>query len=213
MDKTIPKSGFIKRELFLLKPFVKEPSREFTLTEIKTITKNKSHHYVFEALKKFTHFSLITEKKKGNTNLYTLNPEAQESNYLIALEYLFKEQRTDIPYQNIRQITSKIKNPFYMLIIGGSYAEGKQKPSSDLDIAIIIPSSEDKKSYQIALKEGELMIPEIHGYVFTKEEFYQMLINEEFNYGKELAKKHILYCGAEQYYKLLFEAMKHGFQS
>ncbi len=33
MDKTIHKNGLIKRELLLLKPFLKEPVREFTLTE------------------------------------------------------------------------------------------------------------------------------------------------------------------------------------
>jgi len=81
-----------------------------------------------------------------------------------------------------------------------------------LDIAIIIPNSESKKEYEIALKEGELMIPEVHGYTFTKDEFYQMLVNDEFNYGKEAARKHILFCGGEQYYKILFEAMKHGFK-
>lgn len=211
MDKTIPKYGLIKNELFLLKPFIKEPWREFTLTEIKKITKNTSHHYVFESLKRFTQLSIITEKRRGNTNIYAINPNNHDLHYLISIEYLLKEQRKDIPYKNLKQI--KIKNPFYILLIGGSYAEGKQKPTSDLDIAIIIPNSEDKKKYQIVLKEGELMIPEIHGYIFTVEEFNQMLVNEEFNYGKELARKHIIYYGAEQYYKILFEAMKNGFKS
>ncbi len=212
MDRINHKNGLLKQEILLLFPFVKEPWREFTLTETKTITKNKSHHYVFEALKRFTKLNLITEKRKGNTNVYTINPENQNLHYLVITEYILKEKRTDVPYKNIQQITSKIKNPFYTLIIGGSYAEGKQKPTSDMDVAIIIPDSENKKPYQIALKEGELMIPEIHGYVFTREEFFQMLINKEFNYGKELARKHILYYGAEQYYKILFEAMKNGFK-
>lgn len=206
MDRTIQNRGL----LILLKPFIKEPWKEFTLTEIKTITKKTSHHYVFEALKLFTKLNIITEKKKGNTNIYALNPENQDLHHLATAESFIKEQRNDIPYKNLKQI--KIKNPFYTLIIGGSYAEGRQKPTSDLDIAVIIPNSENKKSYQTALKEGELMIPEIHGYIFTVEEFYQMLINPEFNYGKEIARKHIIYYGSEQYYKILFEAMKHGFK-
>ena len=212
MDRIIQKCGLLKRELLILKPFIKEPWREFTTTEIKTLTKNKSHHYVFEALKKFTKLNLIIEKKKGNTNIYLINPENQDLHYLTLTEYIIKEQRTDIPYKNIQQITKQIKNQFYVLLIGGSYAEGKQKPTSDLDIAIIIPNSENKRPYQTALKDGELTIPEIHGYIFTKEEFYQMLVNDEFNYGKELARKHIIYYGAEQYYKILFEGMKNGFK-
>jgi len=212
MDRTIPKNGLIKKEIFFLKPFVKEPWREFTLTEIKSISKNNSHHYVFEALKKFTVLGLLTEKKKGNTNLYTLNIQNKDFYYLIITEYFIKAQRTDLPFQNIQQITRKIKNFFYILIIGGSYAEGKQKPTSDLDIAFIIPNTDSKKPYQVALKEGELMVPEIHGYVFTDEEFSQMLTNKEFNYGKELARKHLIYYGAEQYYKILFEVMNNGFK-
>ena len=212
MDKTIHNIGLIGQELLILKPFIKEPWREFTLTEIKTITRKTSHHYVFEALKNFTNLNIITENKRGNTNIYALNPENQDLHYIIITEAIIKEQRTDIPYKNIRQITSKINNPFYTLIIGGSYADGRQKPASDLDIAFIIPDSDDKKPYQVALKEGELMVPEVHGHIFTRNELYQMLTNNEFNYGKELARKHILYYGAEQYYKILFEAMKHGFK-
>lgn len=212
MDKTIHKNGLLKQELLLLKPFIKEPWKEFTLTEIKAITRNKSHHYVFEALKKFTRLSIITEKKKGNTNIYAINTDNQDLHYLMITEAIIKEQRADMPYKNIRQITSKIKNPFYSLIIGGSYAEGKQKPASDMDIAFVVSDSESKKPCQIALKEGELMIPEVHGHIFTMDEFYQMLINREFNLGKELARKHIIYYGAEAYYKILFEAMKNGFK-
>ncbi len=213
VDKTIQKSGLIKRELLLLKPFLKEPIREFTLTEIKEITKNKSHHYVFEALKKFHRLQILTEKRNGNTNIYLLNPENKQNlHYLAFVESLIKENRADIPYKNILKVTEKIKSSFYILIIGGSYAAGNQKQTSDLDIAIIIPNTETKKSYEIAIKEGELMVPEIHGYVFTQEEFYLMLVNEEFNYGKELVRKHVIFYGAEIYYKLLFEVIKYGFK-
>jgi len=213
VDRIIQYNGLLKEEFSILLPLVIEPWKEFTLTEIKSITKKKSHHYVFEALKKFTILEVITEKKRGNTNIYAVNIENKSLDCLTTVEAVIKEKRADVPVQNIRQIMSKIKNPFYTLIVGGSYAEGKQKQSSDLDLAIIIPDSESKKMYQTALKEGELMVPEIHGYVFTKEEFYQMLINNEFNYGKELARKHLIYYGAEQYYQILFEAIKHGFKS
>lgn len=212
MDRTIQKSGLMKKEFLILAPFIKAPWKEFTLAEIKAIAKNKSHHYVFEALKNFACRGVITETRKGNTNLYTVNPEIPDVHYLIITEGLLQEERTDIPYKNIGRIASKIKNPFFTLVIGGSYADGTQEPASDLDIVFIIPDSENKKPYQVALREGELMVPEVHGYVFTRGEFYQMLANDEFNYGKELARKHIIYYGAEPYYRILFEAMKHGFK-
>ena len=213
VDRIVQKSGLIKKELSFLKPFIKEPWREFTLSKIKKISGNRSHHYVFEALKKFVQLEILKEKKEGNTNIYSVNYETHQSiSYIGFVESLMREEKTNIPYRNISKLTEKLKSPFYTLLIGGSYAAGKQKPTSDLDIAIIIPNTASKKPYQTAQKEGELMIPEIHSFVFTQDEFYLMLTNNEFNYGKELARKHILVYGAEPYYKILFEAMKHGFK-
>ncbi len=214
MDRIVHKSGLVRKEAMLLMPFLKEPAREFTFAEIKEISKNKSHHYVFEALKKAVQLQILQEKRMGNTNIYSLDQRNKQNiQYLVFAESIVKELKQGIPYKNILRISEKIKNPFYILLISGSYAEGKQKTGSDLDITIIIPNSESKRQYEIALREGEFMIPEVHGYVFTQEEFYQMLINDEFNYGKELVKKHIIFCGAEQYYKIVFEAIKNGFKS
>jgi predicted nucleotidyltransferase len=117
-----------------------------------------------------------------------------------------------LPINVINQIRIKIKDSFYIFLVCGSYAEGKQKASSDLDISIIIPNSEQKKKYGVALKEGELTMPQVHGYVFTEEEFYTMLVNKEFNYGKECSRKHVIIYGSESYYKILFEAVKNGFK-
>ena len=217
MDRTIHKSGLarglVKNEMLLLVPFVKEPWREFTLSEIKQITKNRSHHYVFDALKKFSSLGLLTEVRKGNTNTYSVDASnAANAGYFAFIESLTAKERDDIPVKNIRRIIEKIKSPFFSLLVGGSYAEKKQKPASDLDVAIIIPDGEPKIEYEIALKEGELMIPETHGFVFTREEFYLMLTNGGFNYGKELARKHVIIYGAEPYYRILFEAIRHGFK-
>ena len=182
-----------------------------TIREI-SIMLNKSYPKVFEAIKSLEKENIISIRKAGKSSICEINPNERTIGLLSIIESELLSERKDLPLKNINKIANKIKNPFYILIICGSYAEGKQKSTSDLDIAIIIPDSEDKKNYTIALKEGELIIPEVHGYVFNKEEFHQMLINEEFNYGKELVKKHIIYYGAEQYYKILFGAMKNGFK-
>ncbi|MBU4245721.1 MAG: nucleotidyltransferase domain-containing protein [Nanoarchaeota archaeon] len=203
----------MKKESKLLRIFVREPWKAFTITEINRTYKTKSHHYIPEAMKKFSKTGILKEETRGNTNLYSLNYETDEHiGYLAFIEAAIKEDRADIPLKNIKQVTDGIKSPFYALLVGGSYAEGTQKPASDIDIAIIIPDCEEKKSFETALRRGELILPEIHGLVFTQTEFYEMLINKEYNYGKEIAKKHVIVCGAEAYYKILFEAMRYGFK-
>ena len=70
----------------------------------------------------------------------------------------------------------------------------------------------NKKPFEIALNEGELTIPEVHGFVFTEEEFFKMLINKEFNYGKECSKNHIIIQGTNAYYKILLRGLQNGFK-
>ncbi|MDO9579365.1 MAG: nucleotidyltransferase domain-containing protein [Bacteroidales bacterium] len=210
LDNSIHKSGQLKKEIDLLIPFIKEPWKDFTLTEIKTATKNKSHHYVYEALEKFSK-TILKKEKRGNTNIYKINENTKELDHFILVETVLKQKNKQIPNKVIQQIENKIKTSFYTLLITGSYAKNKQTKGSDLDIAIIIPDL-NKKPFEIALKEGELTIPEVHGFVFTEEEFYQMLINKEFNFGKECAKNHIIMHGISSYYKILLRGLQNGFK-
>lgn len=210
VDSSIHKSGHLKKEVELLIPFLKEPWKDFTLTEIKTTTKNKSHHYVYEALEKFSK-TILKKEKKGNTNIYKIDENAKDLDHFILAETVLKQKNKQIPYKVMQQIEQKIKTSFYTLLITGSYANNKQTKNSDLDIAIIIPEI-NKKPFEIALKEGDLTIPEVHGFVFTEEEFYQMLINKEFNYGKECVKNHIIVHGICSYYKILLRSLQNGFK-
>jgi hypothetical protein len=169
MDKIIHKSGQMKKEIDMLIPFVKEPWRDFTLSEIKEITKNKSHHYVYEALEKFSRSEVLNKEMRGNTNIYKLNGNLSDFSSLELAEIRIKEKNSQVPICLIKAITDKIKESFFTFIITGSYAGNKQTKSSDIDVAIIIPNASEKKQYEIALKEGELLIPEVHGFIFTED--------------------------------------------
>ncbi|MEM4397178.1 MAG: nucleotidyltransferase domain-containing protein [Candidatus Woesearchaeota archaeon] len=205
MDNTL----IIKDRINILIPFIEKPTKTFSLNEIKKELKITSYHYVYETLEELSKNILIKEKK-GNTSLYKLNYEINDFNFLAIAEFT-KKEKTKIPYHILNPIIKKIKSTFYIMLITGSYAKQKQTKNSDLDVCIIIPEIE-KKQYEIALKEGQYVIPEIHGFVFTENEFYEMLTNKDFNYGKEVARNHVIVKGAEQYYKILFEAIKNGFQ-
>jgi len=210
MDRTIQNSGQLKKGIALLLPFIKEPWKDFTLTEIKSITKNRSHHYVYNSLEKFS--EIIKKEMKGNTNIYKINENIKELDLFILAELSVKEKSKYLPLKVIHQIQDKIKDSYYTLLITGSYARNKQAKYSDLDIAIIIPNQSSKKPYEIALNVGELTIPEVHGFVFTEEEFYLMLTNKEFNYGKEFAKNHIIIYGINAYYRILLRGLQNGFK-
>ena len=99
---------------------------------------------------------------------------------------------------------------FFTLLVVGSYAKGGQTRKSDLDIILVVPA--DAKKIGSRLRYFcEMNIPQIHLYVFTDEEFKQMLLDKKHNYGKEAVKGNLVFYGAEAYYKIVFEAMRSGF--
>jgi hypothetical protein len=76
---------------------------------------------------------------------------------------------------------------------------------------VVIEKKERRMSLLNLLNmEGELMFPPLHPYVFTRQEFFEMLVNKEENYGKEIIRKHLALSGAESYYMILRDAMNYG---
>lgn len=59
--------------------------------------------------------------------------------------------------------------------------------------------------------ESELMTPEVHPYVFTQAQLFEMLTNKEENYGKEFVKNNLIITGGKQFYSIVMEAMNNGF--
>lgn len=196
----------------LLKPFVKEPWRKLTYKEIKDISKNKSDNYTYTGLINWVQWRVLKTQKIGNNIIYFMNDSIAALNIIGFLAEYEASKVKHLPHLNLQKLMSKIKTNFFILIITGSYAKNKQKATSDLDIVIICDNEHEPKKILAEIKlESELSIPEIHPYIFTEEQFYQMLINSEENYGKEIARNNLIIRGGKEYYSILKEAIKHGF--
>ena len=118
--------------------------------------------------------------------------------------------KKDIPIDSINEVINKININFFTLLVTGSYVKGKQTTNSDLDIILIVP--DNPKKIMVRLKHFcEMNIPFIHLYVFYDDVFKQMLMDEKYNYGKEIVKNNLVFYGGETYFKIIFKVMKHGF--
>jgi hypothetical protein len=78
-------------------------------------------------------------------------------------------------------------------------------------VIVVDNSMETKRVYAELKLYCELNIPPIHLYVFKESEFLEMLLNNEANYGKEIALNNLILHGGQIYYKILAEAIKNGF--
>ncbi|MEM4397078.1 MAG: hypothetical protein QW757_00470 [Candidatus Woesearchaeota archaeon] len=96
------------------------------------------------------------------------------------------------------------------MIITGNYAKNTQRTDSDLGVVIICDDKEDtKKIYAELIYDCEISIPEIHLYIFRRDEFLSMLIDKKQNYGKEIVRNNIIWRPA--LYRIISNVVKNGF--
>ena len=203
----------LKKEYEILIPFIKEPWKKRTFSEVKKLCRKTSESYVYNSLKKYVQEGILTEEKAGNVILYSLRlSETKTKAYAGFIAEYIAWHAKHLPFDVIRKVMEKIPTHYFSFIITGSYAKNKQKEESDIDIVIVVDDKRDTKHIRAQINYAcELSIPKGHPYVFTKSEFLEMLLNNEANYGKEAVMNNFLLQGASEYYSMMDEAIKNGF--
>lgn len=200
----------LKKTSRILEVFAKNPTISYLFSDVKESTNSKSESYTYNSLNYFVNEGILDKEKKGGLGIYKIANTPKAISYLSTVAEYKAWNKKNIPIDGINELVKKTKINFFVLLVTGSYAKGKQTPESDLDVVLIVP--DDTKKINARLRHFcEMNIPKIHLYTFSDEEFKQMLLDEKYNYGKEIAKNSLIYYGGETYYKILLEAMKHGF--
>ena len=200
-----------KKELQIIELFRKNIFSDFTILETMKKLGTKSYSWTYNSIKKLQKEDIILIERKGQSQLCRINLHNQKTIVYLGLLEELNALEKNIP--NFKKISELMPLDFHILIITGSYVDKKFNKESDLDVVVIIDSENEKKWILNKLKnEGDLMIPQLHPYVFTRKEFLEMLTNKEENYGKEIDKKHLILGGAELFFKILREAVSHGYK-
>jgi predicted nucleotidyltransferase len=111
----------------------------------------------------------------------------------------------------IREAVGKITQ-FYCMAVFGSCAVQEQGKASDLDVAVIVESAEKRELIEAALAGAaqKTLLP-IDAHVITRDEFIEMLANDDENLGKQIARKHLAVHNNMIFYSMVREGMKRGF--
>ncbi len=196
--------------------FLSQPWKKLTYKEIQKLSGKKSKSYIYTVLNSLIKEDIILTESVGKSIIYGINLDSLKvQNYLGFLEQYRAWRSKHIPQEIIFRLTNKLTKitSFFIFTITGSYVKQLQTKKSDLDITIICDDSIDPKKIYAELKyESDMSIPKVHLYVFKKSEFLSMLLDEKENYGKEITRNHLIFSGAESYYVILHEAIKHGFK-
>ncbi len=108
----------------------------------------------------------------------------------------------------LEDILSFTRNPFFILLVFGSYAKGIQTIKSDLDLLIIVQDKKDIKEIEDAFHETYTKVKKTLNFVDIND-FKEMISNPNtLNIGNEAKKSHIILYGVEEYYGLLKKIYK-----
>ena len=186
----------------ILKFLLSSKNNEFT---IRSISKNISVDYktVYLITKELIKTGIINSKKIGQTILCSINQNKFNSDVfraeLIRREELFKNKNLLVLHNYFKDI----EEPFFVLLLFGSYASGKQRKGSDIDLVLIADDENIKKQVKSRLS----LIPlKVHLIDFNSKEFLSMLKTTEFNVGKEIFNNNIILFGIEDYYRIIKNA-------
>src|SRR3989344_2428737 len=198
----IKKSHLIILDIFRKKIFLAKTIREISLL-IK-----KDYPTVYNAIMELSDEKIIKLKKVGNSKLCELNfsPEA-----ISVLSFLDEQEALSKKVPNIDNILNFKEFLEDIIIVGGSYAKGKETSKSDIDLVIV--TKEDAFNKQKLLENiTSLMLPKFHPLVITQKNFIDMLLDKKQNFGKEIFNNRLLFRNASRYYELIKEAMDNGFR-
>lgn len=206
----------LNEEHTISKAFFQKPWKKHSYSEIRKLSGKKSKSYIYRALGHLMHGGILQTERVGKSLLYGLTIDSiQTQAYLGFLSEYLAWQETNVPHKILETLATKARKitSFFVFIVTGSYAKKTQTKKSDLDVTIICDDSVNPKAIEAEIDfESKMSIPRVHYFVFTKKDFVEMLTNDEFNYGKEVARHNLIFFGGDIYFNILNEAIQHGFR-
>ncbi len=197
-------------ELRVLAAFKQQPFRELAIREVMALSQKQSKPWVFTVLKKLVRQGLLTEEQRANSNFYL--PDLD--NPRLIEDFLYIEANEPLPEEVqrlVREIMTAMPKKDFGLLLFGSYADGTQTSSSDIDICFLLSTPKQEREIASHLNEIKLrQLREIDEQYLTFSDFVEMLLRKEENLGKEIVKKHKTLYNCTIYYEALKEAYRRG---
>ena len=191
----------MNNKLKILRFLLENRNKTFSINQISKSLKI-NYKIIFDDIKNLEKEKLIQIKKLGNSNQCSFNNSF--SHRIMQVENirkseLLKNQDVNVLHNDLNQV----KNPFFILLVFGSYAKNIQTKSSDIDLCLI---TDNKKINQTTNQILSTIPLKIHLLEFTTDEFSQMLITKKENVGKEILNNNIILHGIENFYNLIKNA-------
>ncbi|MBI4141035.1 nucleotidyltransferase domain-containing protein [Candidatus Woesearchaeota archaeon] len=179
--------------------------QDYSIREIAQAIK-QDYKIVFTTVQKLKEQKVITIKRVSNINRCTpnLNHENAQLFSFISQRHTAKKLSKTIRTA-LQDIITSIKNPFYTLLVFGSYAKGTSTPKSDIDVLFITSDKNIEPQINASVKKSATLNNlQINHIILTREEFKNAL--KEPSVATEAYKTHFIIHGGEQFYEMTTNA-------
>ena len=192
---------FTKTEIRILELFTSNVTLSFTIREVSRLI-SKDLKIVHTSIKKLLEKKYLLKDKELFLNYKSNIAELAFIERIRAAAFLAKN---DLLNTYVSNFIKKSKTKFFTLMVFGSYASGKQKKDSDIDLIAITPDIGEgfERSLKSSFSARNL---KLHLTCIDQAGFLEMLRKrDELNVVNASLNNHLLLYGAEQYYALLGE--------
>lgn len=192
----------MKTENKIIKTMLKE-NHEFTIRGLSKKI-NSDYKITHTAVKKLFSKDILSRKKVGKSIVCNLNRWNPSKEVLFAEHERVNEilKNSNIK-QLYKEIISKTKTSFFIMLLFGSFAKNNYNQNSDIDLLFI----SNEKDIENNIKGILRLIPlKTHPLVFNEKEIIKMYLSRESNVVKEAINNYILLYGTETFYNIMQNA-------
>jgi predicted nucleotidyltransferase len=190
-----------KNEIRILEDLFVDLTKENTISGI-SIALDQRYPQTHRDIEKLESKSLIKIKKIGQSKVVKLDFSSFHPEYsLVETERLLKKTKNP----DLRALLEKLVriNQQFTCLLFGSYASGKSKKESDIDLLFIIPKEYEMQKFEKIVKNS-LILERIDINIITEDSLFEMWsAPEKLNVGNEILKNHIVLSGSDYFIGLL----------
>jgi predicted nucleotidyltransferase len=147
---------------------------------------------------------LLIIKQIGKSKILKLNLENSVIQSYLAISS-DEEKKKFLIKQPILKIIQKELHTTDIVLLFGSYAKGKERKNSDIDLMIINKSG----NRSISFSKHELIFrKKINPLFFKKKEYKEMLKEKNENVGKQALRNHIILNNPYDFWQLVINAIQ-----
>lgn len=191
-----------KTETTILKLLFQDLTKEYIIREL-SLSLNLPYPQIHRSTQSLIKKKLVKVKQIGKSKIINLILEKTNYDY-ITIEINRKQEllKRNKTIKILDEDLEKVHYSHFICVLFGSYAIGKEKKNSDIDLLFVIPEDYDYNKFERTIK-STITLNNVDINITTEKGLLEMWKSPlKLTVGNEILKKHVVLYGMEQFLRL-----------